>query len=110
MEQLLAPEVIETETGELVIRGVFRTVKEEIIAGGEMLKGKVTPGALVRIMRKKEPIAEVEVSRVQREKIEVKEAVEGEMCGLSLKTQRKVTIEVGDHLVFFTREIKQKKL
>ena len=75
-----------------------------------MLKGKVIPGHFVRILRKKEPIAEVEVSRVQREKIEVKEAVEGEMCGLALKTQRKVTVEVGDHLVFFTREIKRKKL
>jgi len=110
MEDLLAPEVTETETGELVVRGVFRTVREEIIAGGEMLKGKVTQGTLARIVRKKEPIAEVEVSSVQREKIETKEAVEGEMCGLSLKTQKKVTIEVGDHLIFFNREIKRKKL
>jgi len=110
MEQLLAPEVIETEVGELAVRGVFRTVREEIIAGGEMLSGKVTPGILARVMRKKEQIAEVEISHVQREKIEVKEAAAGEMCGLSLKTQRKITVEIGDRLIFFTRDLKHKKL
>lgn len=110
MEKLLAPEVVESEIGELVVRGVFRTIKEEVIAGGEITKGKVMPGVLAKVLRKKEQVAEVEVSRVQREKIEVKEAVAGEMCGLSLKTAKKVIIEEGDKLTFFKRELIQKKL
>ena len=110
MEKLLAPEIIETEIGTLDVKGVFRTVKEEIIAGGEVTKGKVLAGAMARVIRKQEQIAEVEVSHVQHEKQEVKEAQAGEMCGLSLKTTKKITLEVGDHLEFFNRELKQKKL
>ncbi|MDR1033135.1 MAG: translation initiation factor IF-2 [Candidatus Nomurabacteria bacterium] len=110
MEQLLAPEVIETEIGELAVKGVFRTIKEEIIAGGEVTKGKVVPGVLAKVIRGAEEIAEVEVSSVQHEKQQVQSAVEGETCGLALKTQKKVLLEVGDKLVFIEREIKQKKL
>jgi translation initiation factor IF-2 len=110
MEQLMSPEVIETEIGELEIKGVFRTIKEEIIAGGEVTKGKVVPGVTAKVIRKKEEIAEVEVSSVQHEKQQVQSAVEGETCGLALKTQKKVLLEVGDKLVFIEREIKQKKL
>jgi translation initiation factor IF-2 len=110
MEKLLTPEVIETESGELSVKGVFRTIREEVIAGGEVTKGRVIPGLLAKVMRKKEEIAEVEITSVQREKLEVKEAVAGEMCGLSLKTQKKVTIEVGDRMIFFKRELRQKKL
>lgn len=31
MGQMLAPEVVETEVGKLTIKGVFRTMKEEVI-------------------------------------------------------------------------------
>ncbi|MDR0591361.1 MAG: translation initiation factor IF-2 [Candidatus Nomurabacteria bacterium] len=110
MEKLLAPEVIETELGELVIKGVFRTIKEEIIAGGEVTKGKVVPGVVARVIRGEDEVAEVEVTTVQHEKHQVQSAIEGEMCGLSLKTAKKVLLEVGDKLVFIEREIKQKKL
>ena len=49
MEDLLAPEVVETEVGQLEIQGVFRTLREEVIAGGKVLKGKVLAGVLVRV-------------------------------------------------------------
>jgi translation initiation factor IF-2 len=110
MEKLMSPEVVETEVGELVIRGVFRTIKEEIIAGGEVTKGKVVPGLTARVMRGKEEVAEVQITSVQHEKHQVQSAVEGEMCGLSIKTQKKILLEVGDKLQFIEREIKQKKL
>lgn len=110
MESLLAPEVVETEVGELEIKGVFRTMREEIIAGGEVLSGKIYKGLLVRVKRGKEYIAEVEVSSVQRQQVEAKEVFEGDMCGLSLKTSKKITIEIGDKLEFFTRELVKKTL
>lgn len=105
MEALLAPEVIETEVGTLTIKGVFRTLKDEVIAGGEVTSGKVTPGLRVRVKRGSEQIAEVEVSKVQRQQVEAKEVFEGEMCGLSLKTDKKLLLEEGDKLEFFTREL-----
>ena len=110
MEALLAPEVVETEVGQLSVKGVFRTVREEVIAGGEMMKGKVYKGLLARLKRGDEQIAEVEVSSVQRQHQEAKEVFEGEMCGLSLKTTRKVVVEEGDTLEFFTRELVKKTL
>ena len=105
MEKLLAPEVVETEVGVLEVKGVFRTMKDEIIAGGLVKSGKITPGLLVRMKRGKEVLGEAEITNLQREKVEAREVFEGDMCGLNLKTKKKVLLEIGDTLEFFTREI-----
>ncbi len=110
MEALLAPEVVETEVGSLTIKGIFRTLKEEVICGGEVTSGKITPGLLARVKRGDEQIAEVEVEKVQRQQQEAKEVFEGDMCGLSLKTTKKLLIEEGDKLEFFTRELIKRTL
>jgi translation initiation factor IF-2 len=105
MELLLAPEVVETEIGTLKIKGIFRTLKDEIIVGGEVTKGKVISGVLARVLRKKEQLAEVSIINVQRQQQEAKEVFEGEMCGLSLKTNKKLVLEEGDTLELFNREL-----
>lgn len=110
MSDLLAPEVVEAEVGKLTIKGVFRTVKDEVIAGGEVTKGKAAPGVLARVLRGDEQLAEVEVIKVQRQQVEAKEVFEGEMCGLELKTSKKLQLEEGDKLEFFTRELVQRSL
>ena len=110
MEELLDAEIVEEETGEMKVEGVFRTEKTSIIAGGEMLKGKVATGMLARVMRNKEELGEVEVSSVQKEKIDVNELVSGEIGGLALKTEHKINLAVGDRLKFFTREKKKRTL
>lgn len=110
LEDLLAPDVVETEIGKLVIKGVFRITKEDIICGGQVTKGKVEAGLLARAMRGKEQLAEVEVKLVQREKQEAKEVFEDEMCGLQLKTKGRLNIEEGDKLEFFRRELVKRKL
>lgn len=110
MEQLLAPEVVETEVGALAVKGVFRTLKDTVIAGGEVTTGKITPGLLVRAKRGDEQLAEAEVTSVQRNQQEAKEVFEGEMCGLSLKTDKKLQLEIGDTLEFFTRELVKRTL
>ncbi|MFZ1242782.1 MAG: translation initiation factor IF-2 [Candidatus Saccharimonas sp.] len=110
MEAMLAPEVVETEVGKLKVKGVFRTLRDEVIAGGEVTKGKVVPHVLVRVKRGDEQIAEVEVTSVQRQQQEAKEVFEGEMCGLSLKTHKKLQLEIGDTLEFFTRELVKRTL
>jgi translation initiation factor IF-2 len=110
MENMLDAEIIETETGELSIKGVFRTEKTEIIAGGEVLSGRVSPGMLGRAYRKKELIGEVEVTNVQAGKVDIPSLAKGEIGGISLKTTKKITLEINDHIKFFTREVKKKKL
>lgn len=110
MESLLAPEVVETELGSLEIQGIFRTLRDEVIAGGKVLSGKAVADVLARVKRKGEQLAEVEVTKVQRQQTEAKEVFEGEMCGLSLKTTKKLVLEEGDVLEFFTRELVKKTL
>ena len=110
MTALLAPEVVETTLGTLEIKGVFRTLKDLVIAGGKVTSGKITANVLVRATRGDEVLGEAEVTSVQREKIEAKEVFEGDMCGISLKTQRKLQLEIGDKLEFFTRELVQRTL
>lgn len=110
MEQLLAPEVVETEIGSLTVKGIFRTLKDTIIAGGEVTSGKITPGLLTRVKRGDEQLGEVEVTSVQRNQQEAKEVFEGEMCGLSLKTDKKLLLEIDDKLEFFTRELVKRTL
>ncbi len=110
MENMLAPEVVETEIGKLTIKGVFRTLKDTVIAGGEVTQGKVVADVLARVKHGNEQIAEVEVTSVQRQQQEAKEVFEGEMCGLSLKTNKKILVEEGDKLEFFTRELVKRTL
>ena len=110
MEALLAPEVVETDLGTLTIKGVFRTLRDEVIAGGEVTGGKAVSNVLARVKRGKEQIAEVEVTKVQRGQQEAKEVFEGELCGLSLKTSKKILLEEGDKLEFFTRELVKRTL
>ncbi len=110
MENLLDAEIIETDTGEMKVLGVFRTEKTSIIAGGEVLKGDVKPEYKARVVRDKKIIGEVEVTSVQKEKMDVKELVSGETGGLALKTASKIDLQIGDRLKFFTRESKKRTL
>lgn len=110
MENLLDAEIVEEDQGEMKIKGVFRTEKSSIIAGGEVLTGSVKAGMLARVIRNKEYIGEVEVTSVQKEKMDVKELTAGETGGLALKTEHKITVELDDRLKFFTREMRRKTL
>lgn len=110
MESMLEPEIVETQIGKLTIKGVFRTLKDEVIAGGEVTSGKVMSGVMARLIHGKDVVAEVEITKVQRQQQEAKEVFEGEMCGLSLKTTKKILVEEGDKLELFTRELIKRTL
>lgn len=110
MSSMLAPEVVETEVGKLIVKAIFRTMKDEAIVGGEVTKGKVFKGVIARVIRGKETVGEISVEKVQREQSDAKEVFEGEMCGMSVKTGKKIVIEEGDKLEFFTRELVNRKL
>ena len=110
MENLLDAEIAETEMGEMKIKGVFRTERTAIIAGGEVLTGLVKKGLMGRVYHEKELIGEVEVDSVQKEKMDVNELVAGETGGIAFKLEKKLVIEVNDRVKFFTRELVKKKL
>jgi len=104
LSQLLLPQVVEHDQGRLVVRGIFKTTKTEIICGGEVTKGKLSLPAFAKIMRDGKQLAEAEVTNLKRGPQDTKEVSEGEMCGISLKTVSKIDLEEGDHLELFNRE------
>lgn len=110
LSNLLAPEVVETELGTLIVRGIFKTTKTEVICGGEVTKGKLRMPALARVVRNKEQLAEVELTNLKRGPVDAKEILEGEMCGLSFATKSRVELAEGDRIEVFTRELKQRTL
>lgn len=105
LTKLLTPEIVEKDLGRLLVKGVFKTTKTEIICGGEVTKGKLTIPALAKIYREDELLAEAEVTNLKRGPQDAKEIVEGEMCGMSLKTTARVNVEEGDRIELFTREV-----
>lgn len=110
LSKLLAPEVIETDLGRLVIRGVFKTTKNEVICGGEVTKGHLVSPALARVYRDNDKLAEVEVTKLQRGPQEAKEVLEGEMCGVSLQTANRLELQEGDRVEFFERKTVERHL
>lgn len=110
LSDLLAPEVIENDLGRIKVKKVFKTTQKEIIAGGEVTKGRVAAPAKVKVFRDKEELVEVSASRLQRGPQEVKEVLEGEECGVTLETESRLNLQEGDVLEFFTRELKERNL
>jgi translation initiation factor IF-2 len=104
LTKLLAPEVVEKELGTLQVKGVFKTTKTEVICGGEVTKGKLTVPSFARLKRGKEVLAEAEVTNLKRGPQDTKEVVEGEMCGISLKTSTRLDVQIDDRLEVFSRE------
>ncbi|HSX33873.1 MAG TPA: translation initiation factor IF-2 [Candidatus Saccharimonadales bacterium] len=110
LSRLLAPEIVDTALGRLVVRGIFNTTKTSVICGGEVTKGKLVAPAHARIFRGSEQLAEVEVTNLKRGPQDAKEVVEGEMCGMSFTTKSRVDLQEGDHIEVFTREVITRKL
>ncbi len=110
LTELLPPDIIEKELGRLVVRGIFKTTKTEVICGGEVTKGKLTVPSLARVMRGGEKLADVEITQLKRGPQDAKEVFESEMCGLSFKSTSRVDLQEGDHIELFTRETVKRTL
>ena len=114
MSELLEDEIVENTIGKLKVKGIFRTTKDEIITGGDIVDGKIAAGTLARIFRGKgknrAQIGEAKLVKVQRGKSEAKEAFAGEEVGISLALEHKLALEIGDEIEAFTRESKKRSL
>lgn len=115
MSSLLPDEVVETPLGELEVQGIFCTTNKNIIAGGKCTKGRLLPHSRARIWRgkgkKAQMLGEVELSSLRREKNNADDIVAGEMCGVELELDgAKLTLELGDRLEVFKRELQKRHL
>ena len=110
LSKLLPPKVVKTELGRMVVKGVFKISKNDVICGGEVTKGKLTVPALATVSRGDEVIAEVEVVGLKRGPQEAKEILKGEMCGMSFKSVSRVDLKEGDHIDLYTQETIERTL
>jgi translation initiation factor IF-2 len=111
LEALLSPEINEQELGTLMVKGIFKISKTEVICGGEVTKGKLAIPALARVLRDKKVIADnLEVISLKRGPQDVTEVNTGEMCGLSFKSESRVAVEENDRIELFTRTTKTRTL
>ncbi|HYF96474.1 MAG TPA: translation initiation factor IF-2 [Patescibacteria group bacterium] len=109
--KLLPPEIIRTDLGRLLVKGVFKITKTEVICGGEVTKGKLIVPALANVYRDEEIVAEnVEIIGLKHGPQETKEVQTGEMCGVSFKSESRVDLKEGDRLEFFKVETKERDL
>lgn len=104
LSKLLADEIVEKEMGELEVKGVFKTTKAEIIAGGEVKSGILKAPAIARVFHGKEQIGEAELSGLKRGPNDATDLATGELGGINLKLQGRLVLEIGDRIEFFTRE------
>jgi translation initiation factor IF-2 len=111
LESLLAPEIVEEELGTLQVKGIFKITKTEVICGGQVTKGTLHAPALARVLRDKAVVArDLEVTKLQRGPTEVTEVPEGEMCGLSFKSETRVEVQENDRIELYSRDTRTRTL
>jgi translation initiation factor IF-2 len=108
LEGLLEPDVEERELGVAEVTDLFKIPKIGVIAGSMVLSGVARRAAKVRLVREGEILFNGELNALKRFKDEVKEVMEGNECGISLKEFTK--IKVGDKIEFYTEDIIKRKL
>ncbi len=106
----LSPEIVEKDLGRLIVKGIFKTTKGEVICGGEVTKGKLRAPALAKVYRGDEELMEVQITGLKRGPTDAKEVQAGEMCGMSLTTPKRLELQEGDRIEAFTREAIQRQL
>jgi len=110
LEDMIEPEVVETEQGKLKVQGVFRTTAGQVICGGEVTKGKINVGSKAIISRDGDEIGHGQISKLQRGKDDAKEVFKGDMCGLEINTDQKINVKKDDSITIIKQETVKKGL
>lgn len=111
MSNLLAPEILQTDLGELKIKGIFKVSKNQTIAGGEVLSGRLEVPALAKVTRGDKVIAEdIEIDNLKRGPQDVKEVQEGEMCGIGFKTSSRLDLAIDDLVGVYKKELVERQI
>jgi translation initiation factor IF-2 len=110
LSKLLPDEIVEKEMGELEVKGIFKTTKADVIAGGEVKSGTLKVPAYVRVFRGKEQLGEAELTGLKRGPNDARDLATSELGGINLKTTGRLDLQIGDRLEFFTRETVERTL
>ena len=84
MEGMLEPVIEEVFLGRAEIRQVFNVSKIGVVAGCFISKGKIPRDAICKLIRGKEVLYKGKMSSLKHFKDDLKVALEGFECGISL--------------------------
>lgn len=110
LNDLLPPEVIETEVAKLKVLAIFKVTKDQIVTGGKVEDGKISGELKLHVMRAKKLIGEAKLLSLQKDKAVAKQVVAGDECGLVISAIKDGELKVGDQLVFYTTEQRRRTL
>jgi translation initiation factor IF-2 len=82
---LYEPTFIEVYQGRAEVRRVFQVDGRNAIAGSHVLDGRVTRGAIVKVLRDGEVVVTSRIDRLRRFKDDVREVTQGYDCGITLE-------------------------
>jgi len=108
LEGMLAPTIREEHLGTAEVKEIFKISKIGTIAGCMVTKGKITSTALARLFHDDIKVYEGSIESLRRFKNEVKEATEGQECGISIVDYN--DIKVGDVIEAYIKVEEKKKL
>jgi len=100
---MLAPKYREVALGRAEVRQVMKISSVGTVAGSYVLDGKITRGALLRVVRGGIIVADDEIASLRRFKDDVKDVVKGYECGITL--EKFMDLKEGDVFeVYFMEE------
>jgi len=82
---LYEPTFIEVYQGRAEVRRVFQVDGRNAIGGSHVLDGRVTRGAIVKVLREGEVVVTSRIDRLRRFKDDVREVTQGYDCGITLE-------------------------
>ncbi|MEI6477853.1 MAG: translation initiation factor IF-2 [bacterium] len=102
---------IEKTLGTLKVLARFRDNRKNVVLGGSVESGSLSPKQLARVVRGKEVVSEGKVETVRRGKDEVRSVQAGSQCGIELTLAKsELEVAVNDEVVTFIREEERKSL
>lgn len=108
MSDLLPPEIIRTDHGNLSVLAIFKTGKRDMIVGGRVASGKMVRKSKIEVKRDGEIVGEGIMTNLQKNKEPADEVGQGNECGVVFEGSTKIA--VGDTLVSFSVEEKRRRL
>lgn len=104
---IIPVEVIKVTLGRAKIKAIFRSEKDAMIVGGEVIEGKIVDKKNFYIVRDKQIIGEGKIDELQQNKIKVEDVGMGKEFGIFAKV--KEPIKIGDILEVYDEVVKKKE-
>ena len=108
MTELLDPEIIKNEIGQIEILAIFKTEKPRMVVGGKIVSGKLKKGLKAEVLRNGISVGLGKIVGLQKQKEAQDEVAMGHEAGVLFEGPAE--IKVGDILLAFEEEKKYPEL